>query len=76
MQPPSAPIAIPIVAELNPSPVPLQPAPNQTSPACQLVFPPDFKFNRPQPHPGLEIIPRPVTQNALDIDWGTWALNR
>ena len=71
------PIAIPIAAELNPSPVPLQPAPTQTSPALlPTSFPPDSvqpsaATSRPRNNPSSV---GPVTQNALDIDWGTWAL--
>ncbi len=71
------PLAIPIAAELNPSPAPLQPSPTQTSPALlPTSFPPDSlqsspKPSRPQNNPTSVV---PVTQNALDIDWGTWAL--
>ncbi len=71
------PLTIPIAAELNPAPAPLPLAPIQTSPALlPTSFPPDSvqlspNPSRPRINPASVV---PVTQNALDIDWGTWAL--
>ncbi len=65
------------LGETNPLNTPLQPVPTKAAPALlPTSFPPDPispspAQSRPRTNP-TQIVPGP--QNALDLDWGTWAL--
>jgi serine/threonine protein kinase len=70
-------IAKPIPRDVNHTPTPLSSAPTQTQPALlPISFPPDaiqpsLLTSKPRPNSATIVS---HSQNAMDIDWGTWAL--